>query len=208
MHSCGEMRFNLQPVWIHGGGLVVGEASDYNGSKLAFQGKVVVGNITGGSIDVNRNRAPSVRIGGVTGTYALDSKLLGSMSLTTASGFDHPPVVSFALASDGKSGRIADSTPDGLVVSGQLLRQDRIAFSLAKIWSDFVFKLENTLTIADRVACDPLMVTRNGRIELGKSSAFGNLARCRWNSLEPYRKSKVSKLTESKDESARLPAYW
>src|SRR6516225_8067091 len=155
------MRFNLQPVWIHGGGLVVGEASDYNGSKLAFQGKVVVGNITGGSIDVNRNRAPSVRIGGVTGTYALDSKLHGSMSLTTASGFDHPLVVSFVLASDRKSGRIADSTPDGLFVSGQLLRQDRTAFSLTKILSDFVFKLETPSS--DRVATV-------GKVSVGRNS--------------------------------------
>jgi hypothetical protein len=125
------------------------------------------GNITGGSIDVNRNRAPSVRIGGVTGTYALDSKLRGSMSLTAASGFDHPLVVSFALASDRKSGRIADFTPDGLVVSGQLLRQDRTAFSLAKILSDFVFKLE--APSSDRVATV-------GKVSIGRNSILSGIA--------------------------------
>jgi hypothetical protein len=29
------MRFNVQPIWIHGGGFVVGAAGDSNGSKLA-----------------------------------------------------------------------------------------------------------------------------------------------------------------------------
>jgi hypothetical protein len=125
------------------------------------------GNIIGGSIDVNRNRAPTMQIGGVTGTYALDSKLHGSMSLTTASGFDHPLVVSFALASDMKSGRIADSTPEGLVVSGQLLRQDRTAFSLAKILSDFVFKLETPSS--DRVATV-------GKVSLGRNSILSGIA--------------------------------
>jgi hypothetical protein len=42
------MRFNVQPIWIHGGGFVVGAASDYNGSKLAFQGKLMVATVKDG----------------------------------------------------------------------------------------------------------------------------------------------------------------
>jgi hypothetical protein len=148
---------------------------DLTGGTLAAVGSITAdgaGNISGGSIDFNRNRAPTVHVAGVTGTYTLDSKMHGGISLKTASGSDGPLAFSFALAPDRQSGLIIGPDSNGVALSGHLLRQDRTAFSLAKISGDFVFKLESNSS--DRLATvGKLSIDSNsilsGRVDESKS---------------------------------------
>jgi len=142
---------------------------DLTGGTLGAIGSITAdgaGNITGGSLDLNRDRAPSVHITGVTGTYTLDSKRYGGISLRTAAASDRPLAFSFALASDLQSGMIGGSDSNGVALSGQLLRQDRTAFALAKISSSFVFKLESNSS--DRLATV-------GKLSIGSNSILSGI---------------------------------
>jgi len=140
------------------------------GETLGAVGSITAdgaGNITGGSIDLNRDRAPSAHIARVTGTYNLDSTMHGRISVATVPGSDRSLAFSFALASDMQSGVITGSDSNGVALAGRLLRQDRTAFSLAKISSDFIFKLESNSS--DRLATI-------GKLNIGSNSALSGMA--------------------------------
>jgi hypothetical protein len=148
------------------------ELSGFNltGETLGAVGSITAdgaGNITGGSIDLNRNRASSAHIAGVTGTYTLDSTMHGRISVATVPGSDRPLTFSLALASDMQSGVITGSDSNGVALSGRLLRQDRTAFSLAKISSGFIFKLESNSS--DRLATI-------GTLNIGSNSILSGMA--------------------------------
>lgn len=151
---------------------------DSTGQTLGVVGSITAdgaGNVTGGSIDLNRNRAPSVHIAPVTGTYTLDSNMHGSISLITASGSDRLLTFSVALARD-MSGMIAGLDSDGVALSGRLLPQDRTAFSLANISSNFVFKLESNSS--DRLATV-------GELSIGGNSILSGIADASKSGIDP-----------------------
>jgi len=122
------------------------------GESLSAAGSLIAdgaGNITGGSIDLNRDLTPSMHVASVAGAYTLDANLQGRM-IVTAPGAGRPLEFAFTLAPDHQSGVISGAKSSGMTLSGRLIRQDRTAFSLAKISSDFAFKLESNS--ADRIA--------------------------------------------------------
>jgi hypothetical protein len=127
--------------------------SDPAGESLAAVGSLVAdgaGNITGGALDLNRNRAPSVHLLGVAGTYTLDANMHGAVSLAALPGSNRPLAFSFVLAPDQQSGVISGSDSGGVGLSGRMFRQDPAAFSLSSLSTDFVFRLETNS--ADRLA--------------------------------------------------------
>ncbi|HXW16809.1 MAG TPA: hypothetical protein VEJ39_00815 [Candidatus Acidoferrales bacterium] len=142
---------------------------DASGETLGAVGSVKMdgaGNITAGSIDLNQNHAPSVRIVGVTGAYTLDSDMHGTISLAAAMpGSDRPLAFSFALAADALSGVITGSEVNGVAISGRLLRQDSSAFAAEKISGDFAFKLESNS--ADCLATDGKLAIESNSILSG-----------------------------------------
>jgi hypothetical protein len=140
------------------------------GETLAAVGSLVAdgaGNITGGSIDLNRNGAPTVHVAGATGTYTLDSTMHGGISLGAVPGSDRVLAFSFVLAADQQSALIAGFDSDGARLSGLLLRQDPASFSLAKISSDFAFKLESD---------SPDRVATVGKFTLGNNQMLSGIA--------------------------------
>jgi len=122
------------------------------------------GKITGGSLDFNRNRAPSIRANSLTGTYSLDATRQGRISLSTIPGAGRSLTLSFVLASDQQSATLTDTNDASM--SGRLIHQDPTAFNLARISSDFVFKLEaNT---SNRIATI-------GKLTIGANSAISGM---------------------------------
>jgi hypothetical protein len=159
-----------------GMGMMVGQFaiafSGFNstGETLGAVGSLIAdgaGKITGGAMDLNRNRAPSLHVAGVTGTYTLDSGMHGSISLTGVPGAEGPLAFSLDLASDKQSGLITGTSANGVALSGQLLRQDQTAFALARISSDFAFKLE---------ANSPDRVAIVGKLNIASSAVLSGLA--------------------------------
>lgn len=151
---------------------------DLTGETLGVVGSITAdgaGSVTGGSIDLNRNRAPSVHIAPVTGTYTLDSKMQGDISLITAPESDRPLTFSFTLAAD-MSGMITGSDSNGVALSGRLQRQDRAAFSLAKISRNFVFKLESN---------SPDRLATVGELSIGGNSILSGIADVSKSGIDP-----------------------
>ncbi len=173
---------------------------DDSGETLGVVGSIKAdgaGNITGGSIDLNQNHAPSERIAGVTGSYTLDSEMHGTVSLAAAApGSDRPLAFSFALSSDTLSSMITGSEANGVAISGRLLRQDSSAFSVAKISSDFAFKLESNS--ADRLATV-------GKLAIGSDSILSGIADASESGIGPiFTAAPVSgRLTASPDATGR-----
>jgi len=140
-----------------------------NGESMSAAGSLVAdgaGNISSGSMDVNRNLAPSVHIASVAGGYTVDSNLKGHI-IVTAPGAGKPLEFSFVLAPDHQSGTISGSDANGFSLAGRMIRQDPAAFTLAQIASDFAFKLESNA--ADRVATV-------GKLTVGSNSLLTGIA--------------------------------
>jgi hypothetical protein len=173
---------------------------DSTGGTLVAVGSIITdgaGNITGGSIDTNRNLAPSVHIADFTGTYTLDSEMHGSISLALqAPGSEQPLAFSFALASDMRSGVISGADATGAALSGRLLRQDSAAFSLARISGDFVFKLE--ANSSDRLASV-------GKLSIGSNSILSGIVDQSKSGVGPVLTSTAiaGRLTSPPDASGR-----
>jgi hypothetical protein len=151
-------------------------AFEVSGSNASGEPSSIVGSITSdgsgkiteGALDMNQGSAVTVRSASLTGTYTLDSKMSGLITLTTqVPGVSHPLAFAFTLAADGNSGVLTASDPNGFHVSGTLHRQDSAAFSLAKISSDFAFKLESN---------PPSRVATAGRFTIGENSNIVGLA--------------------------------
>lgn len=126
------------------------------------------GRITAGSMDLRRGIAPATFNAPIAGTYSFDSKLKGIISLTTeVPGVSHPLAFAFTLAADTNSGALTGSDTNGFQISGTFRRQDKTAFSLAKISGDFAFKLESD---------SPGRVASVGKLTIGENSNIAGLA--------------------------------
>lgn len=124
-----------------------GEPSSIVGS-IASDGS---GNITEGVLDMNQGSGLTVHSSSLTGTYTLNSNFHGSLALSAAvSAVAQPLSFAVSLASDGKTGTLTGGESVGFHMNGTLRQQDASAFSLAKISSEFAFRLESNST--ERVA--------------------------------------------------------
>ena len=144
---------------------------DANGEPSSIIGSISSdgsGKITAGSLDMNQGSAATARSSAVKGTYALDSKLNGAITLSTSvGGAAQPFAFNVSLASDGKSGTLTAGDPAGFEMKGTLQQQDASTFSLEKIAGEFAFKLESNP--AERVATV-------GRFSIGASANIAGLA--------------------------------
>ena len=145
--------------------------SDANGEPSSIIGSISSdgsGKITAGSLDMNQGSAATARSSSVKGTYALDSKFTGAITLSSnVAGAAQPLVFNVTLASDGKSGTLTAGDPAGFEMKGTLQQQDASTFSLEKIAGEFAFKLESNP--AERVATV-------GRFSIGTSANIAGLA--------------------------------
>jgi hypothetical protein len=141
--------------------------SDSSGEPLGAVGSLMAdgaGKIIAGAMDLNRNRAPSEHVAGITGTYTLDAGMHGTVSLAVLT--DRPLAFSFVLSPDEQSGVISSSDSSG-AFSGLIVHQDPTAFSLTTISGDFVFKLETNS--ADRLATV-------GKLAIGSNAVLWGIA--------------------------------
>ena len=128
--------------------------SDANGEPSSIVGNIAPdgsGKITAGTLDVNRGSAVTARSSSLTGTYTLDSKFKGTITLSASiSGAAQPFVFTVSLAADGKTGILTAGDAGSFQMNGMLRQQDVSAFSLEKASGEFAFKLESNP--AERVA--------------------------------------------------------
>jgi hypothetical protein len=127
---------------------------DANGEPTSIVGNIAPdgsGKITTGTLDVNRGSAETARSSSVMGTYTLDSKFDGTITLSASiSGAVQPFSFTVALAPDGKTGTLTAGDARSFQMNGMLRQQDVSAFSLEKTSGEFAFKLESNP--AERVA--------------------------------------------------------
>jgi len=127
---------------------------DANGEPSSIIGSIAsdgCGKITAGSLDLNRSSAATARSSSLTGTYTLDSKFNGTITLSAnVSAATQPFLFNVSLAPDGKSGILTAGESGGFQMNGTLRQQDASALSLEKIAGEFAFKLESNP--AERVA--------------------------------------------------------
>ena len=127
---------------------------DANGEATSIIGSIAPdgsGKITTGSLDLNRGSAVTARSSSLNGTYTLDRKFNGTITLSAnVSASAQTFLFSVSLAPDGKSGILTAGESGGFQMNGTLRQQDASAFSLEKIAGEFAFKLESNP--AERVA--------------------------------------------------------
>jgi hypothetical protein len=144
---------------------------DANGEATSIIGTISSdgsGHITAGALDMNDGNAVTVRSASLAGTYSLDSHFLGTLALSAGvSGNEQPLSFDLSLASDGKTGILTGGGASGFHMTGKLAQQDASAFSLAKIASEFAFKLESSSN--ERVATV-------GKLSIGENSNIVGLA--------------------------------
>ena len=104
------------------------------------------GNITEGVLDMNQGNGLTVR-SPLTGTYTLNGNFHGTVALSAAvSAIAQPLSFAVSLSSDGKTGTLTRGDSVGFHMNGTLRQQDASAFSLAKISSEFAFRLDSIST--------------------------------------------------------------
>lgn len=101
---------------------------DANGETSSIVGNIAPdgsGKITAGTLDVNRGSAVTARSSSLTGTYTLDSKFKGTITLSASvSGAAQPFVFTVALAADGKTGILTAGDAASFQMNGILRQQD------------------------------------------------------------------------------------
>jgi hypothetical protein len=144
---------------------------DANGEPSSIVGNIAPdgsGKIMAGALDVNRGSAVTARSSSLMGTYTLDSKLTGTITLSASvSGAAQPFVFSVSLAPDGKTGMLTAGDANGFQMNGTLRQHAVSAFSLEKTSGEFAFKLESNP--ADRVATV-------GRLSIAANANIAGLA--------------------------------
>jgi hypothetical protein len=145
---------------------------DANGEPSSIVGTITSdgsGKITAGALDMNQGGAATVHSTLLGGTYTLGNTFRGTLTLSAGvSATAQPMRFAISLASDGKTGVLEGEDSGGFqMMNGTLQLQDSSAFSLAKISSEFAFKLESNSN--ERVATV-------GEFAIGANSNIAGLA--------------------------------
>ena len=145
---------------------------DANGEPSSIVGTITSdgsGKITAGALDMNQGSAATVHAASLVGTYTLGSSFRGTLTLTAGvSATAQPMSFAISLASDGKTGVLEGEDSGGFqMMNGTLQQQDASAFSLAKISSEFAFKLDSNSDVR---------VATVGEFAIGANSNIAGLA--------------------------------